>query len=424
MPYAPQPYVEHPNLRVPIALIVDDPAPCINPLWYFRHQVDRQADPAHERTIPLDFMEHWCRWVREAGVRGDFTVLPYPAGLGRIDGHMDGCDDGEVRAWVALAREAIMPQFDIHCEILTHTNALDLATGRMRDVSEHEWMAAQDEDTLAAYFAAAMRILGEAGLPNHGLTQPCFYHGDEAMYARAVLRAEKQVNRRGVTHNFLHVDAVAPSVPPRITHLDPAAGEAVVSVWAATDDYIWDAQERGRPEQGMSPEALADRYLTADGQAGRLADLLRGGGPLVLVTHWQSLYSNGTRLGLRTYREVAARVAALWGDRVAWRKLSDLTRQWLAARTVRLEAQATPRAVEVTATAPFATDVLTVSVPMPWPLNQWPVVQINGRPAAPATDAAALEVGTWLMRGSVITVSLPLRANAPEKITIERASGH
>ena len=109
---------------------------------------------------------------------------------------------------------------------------------------------------------------------------------------------------------------------------------------------------------------------------------------------------------------------------MAWRTLSDLTRQWLAARTVRLEAQATPRAVEVTATAPFATDVLTVSVPMPWPLTEGPDVQINGRPAAPATDAAALEAGAWLMRGSVITVSLPLRANAPEKITIERAPAH
>ena len=54
MSYAPQPYVEHPNLRAAIALIVDDPAPCINPLWYFRHQVDRQAEPIYVRTIPLD----------------------------------------------------------------------------------------------------------------------------------------------------------------------------------------------------------------------------------------------------------------------------------------------------------------------------------------------------------------------------------
>lgn len=418
MPYLPQPYVEHPNLRAPIALIVDDPAPCINPLWYFRHQVDGQENPTHERAIPLDFMEEWCSWVRESGIRGDFTVLPFPAGLGRIDGTLEGFDAGEVRDWVALARQHIMPQFDIHCEILTHTNALDLNTKRLLPISEHEWIGEQDEATLTEYFAAAMQILGEAGLPNHGLTQPCDYHGDEAMYARAILAAEKRVNGRSVTHNFLYVDAVAPAVPPRITHLDTTNGEAVVSIWATTNDYIWGTQEQGQREQGMTPEALADRYLTADGQSGRLATLLAGGGPLVLVTHWQSLYSNGTRLGLRTYREIAARVAACWGGRVAWRKLSEITSHFLAARTARFETRATRDTAEVTVTSPFATDILTVSVPMPWPLTPTPTVRINGQAAAQAADAAALEVGTWLMRGSLLTVSLPLRANTAETIQI------
>ena len=88
---------------------------------------------------------------------------------------MEGCDTEELRAWLGLAREAVAPQFDIHCEILTHTNALDLATGRLLPISEHEWTEAQDEETLADYFAAAMQILGEAGVPNHGLTQPCSY---------------------------------------------------------------------------------------------------------------------------------------------------------------------------------------------------------------------------------------------------------
>src|SRR5947209_7210368 len=95
MAYAPKPYVEHPNLRVSVALIVDDPAPCINPLWYFRNQVDGQAEPVYARTIPLDFMQAWCQWIQETGIRGDFTVLPYPAGLGRVDDRLDGYDTGE-----------------------------------------------------------------------------------------------------------------------------------------------------------------------------------------------------------------------------------------------------------------------------------------------------------------------------------------
>lgn len=421
MPYEPQPYLEHPNLRTSIALIVDDPAPCINPLWYFRRQVDRQAQPQHERTIPLAFMETWCRWTQEAGIRGDFTVLPYPAGLGRIDDHLEGYDTGELHAWVRLAQEFMLPQFDIHCEILTHTNALNLTTWRMREQSEHGWMEAQEESTLTEYFATAMQILGEAGLPNHGLTQPCFYSGDESMYARAILAAEKRVNGRKVSHNFLHNDGVAHAVLPRITHLDPSAGEAIVSIWAGTDDYIWNTQEEGSPEQKMSPQTLADRFLTADGQHGRLAELRRGDGPLILVTHWQSLYSNGTQLGLRTYQEAMARVATHYGNHVAWRKLSDITSQFLAARTAQIESRSTLREMEVTITAPFATDILTVSIPTPWPLYKGPVVQVDGLPQGWASSLAELETGRWLMRGSVVTVSLPLQANVPTKITVARA---
>ncbi len=290
MPYEPQPIIEFPNLRRPIALIVDDPAPCINPLWYFRHQVDKQAEPAEVRTIPLDFMRAWCEWIQQVGIKGDFTVLPYPAGLGRIDQGLEGFDREEVRAWVELARQHVTPQFDIHCEILTHTNALDLNTGKLLEDSEHGWTEKQDEATLTEYFAAAMRILKETGLPNYGLTQPCVYAGDESMYSRALLGAEKLVNGRKVPHNLLHMGAGSHTVPPRITHCDPAAGDAVVSVWVATGDYIWGTQEHDSDRAKLSPEQIADLYLTEDGAGGRLAYLLQGSSPIVLITHWQSLY--------------------------------------------------------------------------------------------------------------------------------------
>lgn len=420
MPYAVKPYVEHPNLRAALALIVDDPAPCINPLWYFRHQVDRQAEPVYAKTISLDFMRAWCEFIQTTGIRGDFTVLPYPAGLGRVDDRLEGYDAGEAREWMALAREAIAPQFDIHCEILTHTNALDLQTWQMLPISEHHWTDEQDEATLANYFATAMQILGEAGLPNNGLTQPCYYNGDESLYARALLTAEKRVNGRKVTHNFLHSDNTAALVAPRITYLDEGAGEAVVSIWTGTNDFIWNTQEPDRPEPTQSPETLADRFLTADGTAGRLAMLRDGGGPLILVTHWQSLHSNGTRLGLATYREVVARIAALLGPRFEWRKLSTIAQQFVAAQTAQFQAQATADLVTVTVTSPFDTDVLTFSLSMPWPLFTGPEVRVNGQPCPQVINPEELEAGKWVMRGSVVSISLPLTANTPAQITLER----
>ncbi|MDX1931565.1 MAG: hypothetical protein SFU56_03075 [Capsulimonadales bacterium] len=418
MAFAPAPYVEHPNLRTPIALIVDDPAPCINPLWYFRHQVDGEDEPAHERTIPLDFMRDWCEWVAGSGIRGDFTVLPFPAGLGRIDQGLSGFDSGEVREWLSLARTYIAPRFDIHCEILTHTNALDLATERMLPIGEHDWIDRQDEATLTAYFTTAMRILREADLPNHGLTQPCTYNGDESMYARAILAAEKAVNGRSVTHNFLHVDGVSHFVPPRLTYLDESAGEAVVSVWSAMDDYLWNTQERGSPEGEWSPERLADRFLTADGKSGRLIELLNGGGPMVTVTHWQSLYSNGSQRGFAAYREVVARVEAFLGERVAWRKLSEIADQTLMRQTVRFHSTATADRVEVDVSAPFGCEVLTVSIPMPWPLFSGPAVEIDGVLQQWVAETSQMAVGTWCMRGSVVTVSLSIAANVARRIAV------
>lgn len=419
MAFAPQPFIEKPNLRTPIALIIDDAAPCINPLWFFRHQVDKQESPAHVRDIPLSFMETWCRWVSDSGVRGDFTILPFPAGLGRIDQALAGYGAEELRAWLKLARQALPSQFDIHPEILTHTLALDLKTQKLLPVSEHDWTEQQGEDTLADYFAAALQILSEAGLPAHGITQPCYYRADESLYARALLAAEKRVNGRGVTHNFLQMDATADLVPPRVNYLDTSVGEAVVSIWTGTDDYLWNVLDVDHSDRFLRPEVIADRYLSADGKTGRLADLLRGGGPLVVVTHWQSLFSNGTGLGLEVLREVAARVASHLGPRVAWRKLSEITAQHLAAITARLEASATADRVEIRVSSPFSADVLTVSIPAPWPLFRGPEVRMDGKPLPQVPDAALLTAGHWVMRGSVVTVSVPISAGRPVRLTLQ-----
>ena len=418
MPYEPQPVIEFPNLRRPIALIVDDPAPCINPLWYFRHQVDGQAEPAEVRTIPLDFMEEWCQFVAESGVRGDFTILPYPAGLGRIDQGLAGYDRAESDAWLDLARKYVTPQFDIHCEILTHTNALDLDTLKLLPISEHGWTELQDEETLAHYFATAMSILKEAGLPNYGLTQPCVYHGDESMYARAILAAEKQVNGRSVTHNLLHMDSVSRDVPPRITHCDAASGEAVVSVWVATGDYVWGTQEHGSERASLSPAQIADLYLTEDGAGGRLVDLMKGQSPIVLITHWQSLYSNGTRLGLATYREVLKRINALWASQTEWSKISQLTERYLVGRTAKIEVEATRKCVEAVVTSPFSIDVLTFSIPMPWPLFAGPSVLVDSVALEQAPDKGGLTAEKWLVDGSTVTVSLKLERNVPRRVQI------
>ncbi|HIE51431.1 MAG TPA: hypothetical protein EYP85_06695 [Armatimonadetes bacterium] len=304
---------------LPIALIVDDSCPCINPLWYFRRQVGGIAEPPYPRTIPVDFCQRFAEWAAESGVKGDFTVLPCPAGLGPLTEGLRGFPPAEVERWLSIVREWIMPRFDLHPEILTHTLALDLETKQLLPEAEHEWMSRQSQEGLTEYIAEAMRILREVGLPSNGITQPCSFSGDECAYARAIGAAERKVNGRNISHYFLHVAAQGSPPVPAVTWMDRGKGAAVVSIVSGTPDAFWRSMD-----EECAAEELADVLLTADGRGGRLRELFEAGVPLVFHTHWQSLYSNGSEVGLRGLQETVRRIARHWGSQVRWARISEI----------------------------------------------------------------------------------------------------
>ena len=97
----------------------------------------------------------------------------------------------------------------------------------------------------------------------------------------------------------------------------------LVSIWAQVGDHLWQTMETGDDSPDLVAR-IAAAYLTEDGREGRLAQLYAAGTPMVLCTHWQSLYSNGRRTGLRVLEEVCRRIHAAWGPRVAWTKCSEL----------------------------------------------------------------------------------------------------
>jgi hypothetical protein len=69
----------------------------------------------------------------------------------------------------------------------------------------------------------------------------------------------------------------------------------------------------------------ADYYITADGQAGRLVDLVRAHLPYALFyTHWQGLNpANG--VGWAAFTQVIRRVQKHLRDEVAWMRPSEYT---------------------------------------------------------------------------------------------------
>lgn len=319
-------HVEKPRLGLPVSLIIDDSVPCLNALYYFRLQVNREEYEGHERLIPLDFLKQFADVCQKWGIRGKFTVLPYPAGLGTILDGWEGCDQGELAAWLELTRLAITPQFDITPEILTHTLALDLKTHHLIPEAEHLWMAKRTQTELAEYMSTAVDLLRQAGFAPTGITQPCFFKGDRPAYDRAVLEAIRLDggNPAGtVAFYFIDFNPDVPPVPPHpVVLLDREKGEAVVSILAYTDDYFWNLQYPQPPGYLQ----MADELITADGQAGRLVELMRGGAWATFCSHWQSLYSNGSRQGLAGLDEVAARLARTFGARLMWMTNGEMAR--------------------------------------------------------------------------------------------------
>lgn len=314
---------------LPISMIVDDPAPIINPLYYFRLQVDKVAEPRQESgermpaSIPLDLLERFAAATGTHGVRGKFSLLPYPAGLGSIVDGWEGADRRELQAWLKLARERVAPRFDITPEVLTHTLALDLQTRRLLPIAEHLWSQTQDEAALTPYLTAALAILRDAGFDANGMTSPCdFGTKSEPAYAHALLRAQQAVYGRNQTWYFLHIDTDPQGRQSSVSYRD-AAGGRVVSIVSKCGDFAWQSMEDASTGDSFV-NTIADQYLTADGTGGRLTALRAAGVPILFHTHWQSLYANGRFTGMRAMERVFERVARCFGNSVRWTTCSAL----------------------------------------------------------------------------------------------------
>jgi hypothetical protein len=359
--------IEKPRLSVPASLIVDDPAPCINPFYYFRLQVDREGWDRHEARIPLDFLEQFAYICRAHGMRGKFSILPYPAGLGSILEGWDGCDRAELAAWLDLARAEIAPHFDITPEIMTHTLALDLRSRRLLPQPEHDWMAERTLPELKEYFDAALAILKQAGFAPAGITQPCYFNGSRADYARATLETIREIGGPPVTFYFIDGNFEPPPVmPPEVVLLDRERGEAVVSIVAYCNDYFWPTQRVTR----QRAEQVVDAVISADGRSGRLAELAAADAWLLFVCHWQTIYSDGSREGLKALDEIAARLARAHGARLLWLTTSEVARYRAASEGCRVQARSTGAGWTIELDSAFDCPNFTISVPVAEPINR------------------------------------------------------
>jgi hypothetical protein len=316
--------------RVPLSLIIDDSAALLNLNYFFIR--DRNAHTSENRrwedvpvVIPERFTREWAEWCAQAGVRGKFSVVPCPAGLGRVDQGLPLFGQKQLDSWLRMCRDAIVPSFDITPEMLTHTYVLDLQTLRplpSRIWEQYEWRQFGEEDRVDEYIALACQILVNVGLPPQGVTSPGgFGSRSREVYGRAVAAGCRAATGNPTPYFFQQVLTDTVDIDTPVWYVDRAAGTAVAQIIACTDDWTgsWTGYDPVDP----------DYYITADLEGGRLPAVIDAGSPCVLCSHWQGMYGlhNEDRRGFRALRTIVERLRQRdpAGERTRWRTCSEIT---------------------------------------------------------------------------------------------------
>ena len=412
--------VLHPRARTPVSLIIDD-STCLVNLNRFafpqfaavgRDQWGRVDWRSMPYEIPDDFVRKFGEWAAENGVRGKYSIVPYPALVGRLDRELPGWTPQEVQASIALVRELMVPNWDIHPEMVTHTRVIDLKTGQpyparsVHFMENWRWSDEKSVDELAAYISYALRILRNIDLPCEGVTSPGGFGARvRPEYAKATLEACREVFSAEIPHYFQDViSSGEESVAPRVYYASDLAGsdpKCVVSIIGCTGDWTggWDAVRTPEP----------DRFITKDLSKGRLVDVIERGEPALLVCHWTGIYYNGRELGFQAFQEVVRRLHEKY-DNLIWMKNSEIARYWAARELTRIE----PEGATVKLRAPFACPSFTLRIAAQAP--KAPAV-VRGRETTPLRevgDARRLEPGTWLRGERETTVCFDLAKGRSE----------
>jgi hypothetical protein len=398
----------NPRTRVPVSLIIDD-STCLVNLNKFAVPQFAEANPGSYQQypwrqwpdeIPDDFVRKFADWSSENGVKGKYSIVPFPACVGRLDLGLPGWTRQELDASLSLVRERIMPNWDIHPEMVTHTRVINLKTGHpypevsRKFMENWNWCGGRSADEIAAYMSYALTILKNAGLSCEGITTPGGFGGDaRPQLAQAAFESCRSVFQTEIPHYFRDLsdkgdESVAPLVQ-NVSGLGSHDPRCVVHVRGCTGDWTggWDC----------SPPLGADAFLTADGKHGRLAEVIGRGEPAVMVSHWTGIYFNGLETGFGILKEVARRLNDAFPE-TQWMKLSEIARYWAARELTRTEWVATERRLRWH--APFACPDFTFSLAIS-----------AGRPSLlrEVSTTSQLTHGSWCRDGNsaVVCINLP-----------------
>ncbi len=407
----------NPKARVPVSFIIDD-STCLVNLAHFavpqfaevfpdRYLQDWRKLP---REIPDDFVRKFGDWCGERNIKGKYSIVPYPACVGRVDQRLPGWSRTDLEDSLNVVRKRMMPNWDIHPEMVTHTFVIDTKTGHPykerseRFMENWDWSVNKSSDELTDYVTYALQILKNAGLTCEGVTTPGGF-GNRARppLSQATMNSCREVFSTEIPHYFRDLYTDDQSVVPlvqRASGLETADPKCVVSIIGCTGDWFggWDGLEKGS----------VDQFITADLKGGRLPQVIEKGEPAILVCHWPGIYFNGEEYGFNVFKEVVDRLHQRY-DHLLWMKLSEIARYWAAKELTSISRQAEAFLFK----APYACPALTVELPS---MQGTPQILQDGQtlPLKEVSSLRNLESGTVFRQGDKMTVCFDLQKGTNE----------
>ncbi|MBK8506733.1 MAG: hypothetical protein IPL46_33860 [Saprospiraceae bacterium] len=369
-PIADEIQILNPQNRVPVSFIIDDSTALVNLAYYGIPQFKEVFPDQYlqnwkklPREIPDSFVLEFIEWCDNQGVKGKYSMVPYPACTGWLHRFIPGWTKKELEASLKIVRELVQPNWDIHSEMISHTRVINTKTGMpfpepsANFMENWEWSQAKSADELGEYIAYSLQILKDAGLHCDGVTTPGgFGNRNIPNLARGTQFAVKEVYGGKVAHFFREVVTDKnQSVQPQVFHAEGLDGEQAscsVHIIGCTGDWFggWD---------GLTP-GDADRFITPDLKEGRMVEVIESGEPAIMVCHWPGIYYNGDKLGFNIFKTVVQRLHEKY-DHLIWMKLSAISSYWAAKEFTKIAVSGS----QVDLVAPFDCEDFTLQVPGP-----------------------------------------------------------
>ena len=313
--------------KKPISLLIDDGAPGISVYYTHAKSMTTADGRPIVKSVPNDFLEDFCNVTERLGIRGKLSVVPMPGGLGTVSYGIEGYSMELIRQWLDIVRRRVAPNFSLSPEMLTHAGYWDLEKEAIGDLNENDWSQLQNRQTLTPYIIRALEILKAADLEITGVSSPWRFGAQvQREYELALSDAMEAVLGKKDVWYALHGGDKTPGY--RVRTVPGENGKRLVHFRYTVGDLLWKTIDS--PDTSAEYiSSIADQLITADGREGAVVRSAQQDEHIILLTHWQSIFSNGTRSGLRALELVAERIEAHLSNQLQWIRAEDLMRQVL-----------------------------------------------------------------------------------------------